>query len=174
MKLMLHICCAPDAAVPWAELSRNMEVTGYFYCSNIHPADEYEKRRSAVEKLMEHVEGQCIYPVPSPHLWLESAEALADEPEGGKRCALCFRIQFEQTARAAVGSGCSHICTTLTISPHKNVVLINSIGNEIAENFGLIWVDRVWRKNNGFLDSVRTAKSLELYRQNYCGCIYSL
>ena len=171
---MLHICCAPDAAIPWTELSQNMEVMGYFYGSNIHPSGEYDKRRSALEGLMAHVNGQCIYPAHSPHLWLKTASALADEPEGGKRCALCFRIQLEHTACAAVDSGCSHMCTTLTISPHKDAALINSIGKEIAENFGLIWVERVWRKNNGFLNSVKAAKSLGLYRQNYCGCIFEL
>ena len=172
---MLHICCAPDATVPWMELSliENLSVIGYFYGSNIHPSEEYYKRRHAVEVLMDSVKGQCIYPAPLPHLWVESVGALADEPEGGKRCALCFRLQLENTARAAIDSGCSHMCTTLTISPHKNVALINSIGNEIAENFKLVWLPRVWRKNNGFLNSVKMSNSLGLYRQNYCGCIYS-
>jgi predicted adenine nucleotide alpha hydrolase (AANH) superfamily ATPase len=174
-KLMLHICCAPDAAVPWTELSRieGMSMFGYFYGSHIHPLDEYEKRKDAIEILMNNVKGQCIYPAPMQCLWFESTSLLADEPEGGKRCSLCFRLQLENTARTAVDYGCSHICTTLTISPHKDVALINSIGNEIAENFGLVWIERVWRKNNGFLNSVKIAKSLGLYRQNYCGCIYS-
>ena len=176
-KLMLHICCAPDATLPWAELSQSMRVTGYFYGSNIHPAGEYEKRRGAVEKLMGHVEGQCIYPAHSPRSWFEVCalvnEDAFSEAEGGKRCALCFRLQLEHTARAAVDHSCSHICTTLTISPHKDAALINSIGSEIAAIYGLILVERVWRKNNGFLNSVRAAKSLGLYRQNYCGCVCS-
>jgi len=150
-----------------------MRVLGYFYGSNIHPFDEYDKRRNEVEKLMSQVNGQSIYPAYSPDLWFETAGALADEPEGGRRCALCFRLQLENTARASIDSGCSHICTTLTISPHKDVALINSIGNEIAANFKLTWVERVWRKNNGFLNSVNMARSLGLYRQNYCGCMYS-
>ncbi|MCL2768195.1 MAG: epoxyqueuosine reductase QueH [Synergistaceae bacterium] len=172
-ELMLHICCAPDAVIPWAELSKSMRVTGFFYGSNIHPSDEYSKRRGALEKLMSNVNGQCIYPEYLPDSWLLSAGVLSEEPEGGRRCALCFRLQLEHTMRAAVDCGCSYICTTLTISPHKDIVLINSIGNEIAKNFGITWVERVWRKNNGFLDSVKMAKSLGLYRQNYCGCIYS-
>ena len=172
---MLHICCAPDATVPWTEFSliKDIEVLGYFYGSNIHPSAEYNKRRVAVELLMNHVKGQCIYPAPLPRLWLDSVSALADEPEGGKRCALCFRLQLEDTARAAVASGCSHMCTTLTISPHKDVAIINSIGNEVADEFGLKWLLRIWRKNNGFLNSVKMSKALGLYRQSYCGCIYS-
>ncbi|MCL1875466.1 MAG: epoxyqueuosine reductase QueH [Synergistaceae bacterium] len=172
---MLHICCAPDATVPWTELSliENLNLVGYFYGSNIHPPEEYDKRRNAVEILMDSVKGQCIFPAPTPLSWLDSVRALADEPEGGKRCALCFRLQLDCTARAAVNSGCSHMCTTLTISPHKDVALINSIGNEITENYGLTWVERIWRKNNGFQNSVRMSKAIGLYRQNYCGCKYS-
>jgi predicted adenine nucleotide alpha hydrolase (AANH) superfamily ATPase len=175
-KLMLHICCAPDATVPWLELSHinDLSIVGYFYGSNIHPSEEYDKRRNAVEILMDSVKGQCIFSAPSPHLWLESVSELADEPEGGKRCSLCFRLQLEDTARIAVDYECSHMCTTLTISPHKDVALINSIGNEIAVSYGLVWVERVWRKNNGFLNSVRMSSSLGLYRQNYCGCVYSI
>ena len=175
-KLMLHICCAPDATIPWIEFSliKNLSVMGYFYGSNIYPSGEYDKRRDAVEILMNKVEGQCIYPAPSINLWLESASKFADEPEGGKRCALCFRLQLEAAARAAIDSDCSYLCTTLTISPHKDVDLINSIGNEISGSFGLEWLQRVWRKNNGFLNSVKMSKSLGLYRQSYCGCIYSM
>ena len=174
-RLMLHICCAPDATVPWAELSliENMNLIGYFYGSNIHPSEEYEKRKNAVDILMDSVNGQCIFPPPSPMSWHEAVGALADEPEGGNRCTLCFRLQLDSTARAAVESGCSHMCTTLTISPHKNAALINLIGNEIAENYRLAWIERVWRKNNGFQNSVRMSNSLGLYRQNYCGCLYS-
>ena len=175
LKLMLHICCAPDAAIPWTELSaiEDLSIMGYFYGSNIHPSEEYEKRREAVEILMKHLKGQCLYPAPSSNLWFESTRELADESEGGKRCALCFRLQLESTALAAVDSGFSHLCTTLTISPHKNVILINSIGKEIAENYGLVWLPRVWRSHDGFLKSVKISKSLGLYRQNYCGCAYS-
>ncbi|MCL2146921.1 MAG: epoxyqueuosine reductase QueH [Synergistaceae bacterium] len=175
-RVLLHICCAPDATIPWTELSltENLSIIGYFYGSNIHPSEEYDKRREAVEILMNNVKGQCIYPAPSPDLWLQSVSALADEPEGGQRCAICFWLQLEGAAKAAVDSGCSHLCTTLTISPHKNVDLINSIGNEIADNYGLVWLRRVWRKNNGFLNSVKISKSLGLYRQSYCGCIFSM
>ena len=170
---MLHICCAPDATVPWASLSRDMSVVGYFYGSNIHPREEYVKRRGAVEKLMDGVGGRCIYPGYSPDSWFQSALPHAEEPEGGKRCALCFRLQLEHAAREAAGSGCSHLCTTLTISPHKDAALINEIGNEIAGNYDLAWVERVWRSNNGFQESVKAARARGLYRQNYCGCVYS-
>jgi len=172
-KLMLHICCAPDATIPWVKLSKKLSIIGYFYGSNIYPFNEYDKRKDAIKKFMNNVDGQCIYSAHLPYLWLKSTETFADEPEGGKRCAVCFRLQLEHTARAAIESGCSHMCTTLTISPHKDAVLINTIGNEVAGNFGLVWVERIWRKNNGFLDSVKMAKTLGLYRQNYCGCIYS-
>lgn len=172
-KILLHICCAPDATVPlktFAEESRG--AVCYFYGGNIQPVEEMERRKFAVEKLVRHMGIECIYDTPCD--WMDKTKDLSDEPEGGKRCERCFRLQLEGAARAAKNTGCNELCTTLTISPHKNVRLINEIGNEIAQKNGLNWLERIWRKENGFLRSIKMAKELELFRQNYCGCIYSL
>lgn len=99
---------------------------------------------------------------------------LAHEPEGGIRCSRCIALQLETCAKSAVSLGIHTISTTLTISPHKNVPLINQLGQSIASRHGLVWENRVWRKHNGFLRSVKASRELGLYRQNYCGCVFSM
>ena len=175
MLLLLHVCCAPDAAFPFQVLKNEPweEVVGYFYGSNIHPADEYCRRRDALE----YLSGRCKVNVLShpyePDGWFAAASCLADEPERGKRCSVCFSLQLRAAAEEGVKRGASHLCTTLTISPHKDAELISRIGAEIAAFHGLTWESRIWRKNGGFLRSVQISQELGLYRQNYCGCIYS-
>ena len=172
--ILLHICCAPDACVPVPDLiSEGWNVKGFFYGSNIHPFDEFNLRLEALHKLMTHTGINCEILNYNPSEWLEKISGLENEPEGGRRCEECFRIQLESGALLAKKLGCENFCTTLTISPHKNVNLINSLGEKISAHHGLTWQTRVWRKNDGFLRSVRESKALGLYRQNYCGCIFS-
>jgi predicted adenine nucleotide alpha hydrolase (AANH) superfamily ATPase len=173
-RLLLHACCAPDATVPLADLSaEGYAVTLYWYGANIHPAGEEEKRREALASLSGGNVPVIVEDAFTPP-WMEAASSLAGEPEGGRRCALCFRLQLEGAARAAVREGISLLCTTLTISPHKDAGLINAIGEETARTFGLRWLFRIFRKQNGFVRSVAMSKELGLYRQSYCGCIFSL
>lgn len=174
-RLLLHVCCAPDASVPWPSLLlEGYDAEGFFYGSNIHPYDEYLKRLEAVETLS-RVTGKKIFVQEyDAALWLDVASVYSGEPEGGARCRICFALQFEAAARCAVAESFTHISTTLTISPHKDVAFINSLGKEIANRHGLVWMDRVWRKNNGFKISVEKSKELGLYRQSYCGCVYSM
>jgi predicted adenine nucleotide alpha hydrolase (AANH) superfamily ATPase len=175
MRLLLHICCAPDAAFPWECLTeQGFETTGYFYGNNIAPHEEYMRRRSALEILLSHVKGHCSFPEYHFERWREQTGHLAQEPEGGKRCALCFAVQLRSAAEEALHEGFGILCTTLTISPHKDVELINHLGRAHAEALGLQWLARVWRKNDGYLRSVRISRALGLYRQNYCGCPYSM
>ena len=172
--ILLHICCAPDGSIPVPDLqAEGWIVTGFFYGSNIHPLDEYSRRLEAVNILAKHCGISCVIGHYAPDEWLEGVKGLEAEPEGGLRCEKCFTLQLEACAREAVKLGCETICTTLTISPHKNVELINRLGQEIANSHGLHWENRVWRKRNGFLRSVRASKELGLYRQNYCGCAFS-
>ena len=172
--MLLHICCAPDGSVPVPDLlSEGWNVRGFFYGSNIHPFEEYAKRLEAVKILASRFSIECEFPAYEPEQWLEGVCGLESEPEGGKRCEKCFNLQLEAGALYAKKIGCKNFCTTLTISPHKNVNLINSIGEKISVNNNLIWENRIWRKNNGFLRSVRASRELCLYRQNYCGCKFS-
>ena len=175
VKLLLHICCAPDATIPWPEfIAEGFETTGYFYGSNIHPEEEYQKRLEALKTLKASVGASVVLPEYAPKEWLLRAADLKNEPEGGKRCEVCFRTQLEAAARYAAANGFDAVSTTLTISPHKNAALINAIGAETAAKYNVEWIERVWRKNNGFKRSVDESRRLGLYRQNYCGCVYSL
>lgn len=173
--ILLHICCAPDGSVPVPDLlTEGWNVTGFFYGSNIHPHEEYLRRLEAVKILAAYFRIECVIGHYVPNEWLEGVQGLEAEPEGGKRCKKCFTLQLNACAREAVKLGCEFICTTLTISPHKNVELINSLGQEIAQKYSLKWENRIWRKRNGFLRSVNASRELGLYRQNYCGCTFSI
>lgn len=148
-------------------------IGGYFYGSNIHPRDEYLRRADALMFLAEHEKlGVTMRPY-DPDEWFSQVASLADEPERGKRCAVCFALQLRAAVEEGVKRGFTHLCTTLSISPHKDVALISRLGKELAESHGLIWEDRIWRKNDGFLRSLKISGELGLYRQHYCGCLYS-
>ena len=120
--LLLHICCAPDATVPVLDLLKaGYNVKGFFYGNNIQPLTEYEKRLEALKILVEKTNLDVEIAPYNPDEWLEKTSCLKNEPEGGKRCELCFRLQFEAAAMNAKKFSCNDFCTTLTISPHKNV-----------------------------------------------------
>jgi predicted adenine nucleotide alpha hydrolase (AANH) superfamily ATPase len=178
--LLLHVCCAPDATVPFRDLkAEGWALTGYFYGSNIHPEAEYQRRAEALLFLAER-EGIPVITRPyTPDEWFARVSHLADEPEGGLRCALCLAAQLRAAAEEGARMGVSCLSTTLTTSPRKDAALVSRLGAEAvasleaAVSLGLAWDDRVWRKKNGFLRSLRITQELGLYRQNYCGCAYS-
>ncbi len=155
-------------------MSEGYAVVGFFYGGNIHPEEEYVKRMEAVLKLGRSVGIDAVISRYDPESWIDIAGVFADEPEGGKRCAICFGLQLEAAAAYAENQGFTHLSTTLTISPHKDPILINSIGKEAAGRHGLLWVEKIWRKKDGFKRSVEESNRLGLYRQDYCGCIYSI
>lgn len=173
-RLLLHICCAPDATVPWPRLMEDFMVTGYFYGSNVHPGDEYLLRARAVEALARHLDGEVLFEPYDPEGWMDRTRRLEGEVEGGGRCGLCFALQLLQCAKRAVAGGFDHMCTTLTISPHKDPARINCIGFAVSSLFGIRWVERVWRKGDGFKKSVSESRRLGLYRQRWCGCLWSM
>jgi predicted adenine nucleotide alpha hydrolase (AANH) superfamily ATPase len=171
----LHICCAPDAATPWPELSgEGFYVEGFFYGCNIHPKSEWLLRRGAAVRLSEILDGRVEFPEYEPSRWFESVSRFKDSPEGGGRCRVCFGLQLTAAAEFAYARGFKYLCTTLTISPHKDPDAINAIGFGVCEQFGLEWISRVWRKKNGFKLSAAKSREWGLYRQDYCGCEYSL
>ncbi len=174
-RMMLHICCAPDATVPLRGLrAEGWEVLGFFYGSNIHPEDEYLKRLDAL-RVLRDCEAVSVVEAPYlPRTWFDRMAGLMDEPEGGRRCTACFALQLEASALAARERGCTHLCSSLTISPHKDVPRILRLGAESCARHGLNWEPRVWRKRDGFLRSLKLSGEMGLYRQNYCGCLPSL
>ena len=174
-RLLLHICCAPDATVPWPDLKEEgYETTDFFYGDNIHPKEEFDRRVESLAYLSLFFDESTVYRPYAPEEWVEETAELKDEPERGKRCIKCFELQLNAAADYAKQNNYKYLSTTLTISPHKDVALINELGKRISQENGLIWVEKIWRKNNGFKKSVERSLQLNLYRQDYCGCLYSI
>ncbi|MDR1580877.1 MAG: epoxyqueuosine reductase QueH [Synergistaceae bacterium] len=170
----LHVCCAPDATVPWPALrEEGYDVAGFFYGSNIHPMREWLARAEAARKLAGALSVECEAGPYEPDAWFDLTRGYESAPEGGGRCARCFRAQLMAAAEFAAKRGAGFLCTTLTISPHKNPAVINEIGESCAASLGLVWINRVWRKGGGYKLSVARSRKMNLYRQNYCGCLYS-
>lgn len=176
-KLLLHVCCAPCSSYCLEYLSKYFDITVYFYNPNISIADEYNYRLSEEKRLVslmpfeypvKVVEGEYL-----PKDYFEYVKGLENEPEGGKRCEKCFRLRLASSARYAKEHGFDYFTTTLTISPLKNAQLLNSIGAELAEKYGTPWLYSDFKKREGYKRSIILSKEYDLYRQNYCGCVFS-
>ncbi len=175
-KILLHCCCAPDATHSINVLrEKDFFVIAFFYNPNIHPEGEYIKRKNDMEKVKEFMEIENINDVIyDKDRWHQICDVFADEKEGGKRCELCFKMRIEETAKKAKEKNIDYIATTLTISPHKNAELINKTGEEICKKYSIKYLPTNFKKQDGFKKSIELSKKFGLYRQNYCGCIYSL
>lgn len=172
MKVVLHICCGVCAAGVVERLrSEGHQVLGFFYNPNIHPRAEYERRLETFYKVAQKLEFPFEVGPYTPKEWLKETFPLRHELEGGKRCEVCFRIRLERTYLYMKDRGWDAFTTTLTVSPHKSAEVINRIGREIG---GDRFLPRDFKKKEGFKRSMQLAKEWNLYRQNYCGCIYSL
>lgn len=171
MKVVLHICCGVCAtSVAERLLAEGHQIMGLFYNPNIHPMQEYTRRLETTHKVAKELgfrldEGPYV-----PENWFIETDSLKNEPEGGKRCDVCFRFRLHKTYLYTLDSGYDAFTTTLTVSPHKSAELINRIGQEIG---GDKYLTRDFKKKEGFKRSIELAKQWKLYRQNYCGCIYS-
>jgi predicted adenine nucleotide alpha hydrolase (AANH) superfamily ATPase len=172
-KLLLHICCAPCSTHVLNLLTGRFDVTGYFYNPNIHPESEYRRRLTEAER---HCRDKSISLLPSiyqPRDWFSLINGYEAAPEGGARCAVCFRARLEETARTAAAHQFDCFGTTLTLSPHKDAPLINRIGMEAGKRHHLRFHEADFKKGNGYGESCRLSRALGLYRQNYCGCVFS-
>ncbi len=180
-KLLLHSCCGPCSTAVIERLMGSYDVTIFFYNPNITEKEEYEKRKAAQLEFLEaynqkveeedkvtFVEGEFF-----PDEFFRMVKGLEEEPEGGKRCTECFRLRLERTAAEAKLNGYELFGTTLTVSPHKNYLLISKIGKDFALNYGLSFLDMDFKKKAGYQRSVELSKEYGLYRQNYCGCCFS-
>ncbi|MGB9694785.1 MAG: epoxyqueuosine reductase QueH [Caldisericaceae bacterium] len=173
-KVLMHICCAPDATYPYLYLKgRHYDVTGFFYNSNIQPEEEYALRLDNVKKLskiygMPLIEGEY-----NPDAWLNMVKGLEGEREGGARCYVCYEERLEKTAIMASKMGFDFFTTTISISPHKKSEWVFEISERIEKKYGVKFLRADFKKHNGFKASVILSRYFNLYRQNYCGCIYS-
>jgi len=172
MKVALHICCGVCAAGAVEALTKGgHEVVGFFYNPNIHPAEEYQRRLETTQIVARELNLWLEVPIYEPEEWFSQTSSLKNEPEGGKRCHVCYRLRLEKTLEYMLACGADAFTTTLTISPHKSAQIINKIGQEIGGSKFLV---RDFKKKDGFKRAVQLAKRWELYRQDYCGCIYSI
>lgn len=169
-KLLLHVCCAPCATASLERLRQEGEVTLFFSNGNLFPAGEYERRLAAARQLAESTGAPLVVDAYEHGAWREFVAGLEAEPERGARCLRCFEFSFRRAARYAEANGFAGLATTLTVSPHKRSADIFRIGREVWEGF----VEIDFKKGDGFRRSLELSKSLGLYRQNYCGCEFSL
>ena len=172
MKVVLHICCGVCAAGAAEALAKEgHQVLGFFYNPNIHPPEEYRRRLETTRRVAQELDFSLEVPAYEPEEWHSLAGSLKDEPQGGKRCQVCFRLRMEKTRDYMTACGADAFTTTLTISPHKSAQIINKIGEEIGQDKFLM---RDFKKKDGFKRAVQLARGWELYRQDYCGCMYSM
>jgi len=172
-KLLLHICCAPDATVGIERLSPDFEVEGFYYNPNIHPAEEYGRRLDAMRRLSSLVNFHFTEGEYDTSAWFDEMRGLENEPEKGLRCELCIRERLRSTASMARENDFDAFAAVLTISPKKNALLINRLGALAAEEFGVDYIPTDLKKKDGFKKSVELSREYGLYRQNYCGCEFS-
>lgn len=174
-KILLHACCAICSAYPITYLKElGYEPIVYFYNPNIYPQDEYNKRLDAEKKLCSHYNTELIIGDYNPEIFYETAKGYENEPEKGKRCDRCFELRLQKTAQKAKELGLSQFTTSIVISPHKNFSKLTEIGENIAKKENLNYIAIDFKKKDGFLKTNKISRELELYRQNYCGCEFSI
>ena len=176
-RLFLHSCCAPCSSYALEYLSRYFEITVFFYNPNISPAEEYEKRVEEIRRMIGEME--FVHPVKlvegeyDPQVFFRMAKGMEHIPEGGERCFGCYRLRMEEAARLAKEGNYDYFTTTLSISPLKNAQKINEIGEELAEIYQVSHLPSDFKKKNGYKRSIELSGEYELYRQDYCGCVFS-
>ena len=172
-KVLLHACCAPCASSVIERLKDFCQLTVYFYNPNIDGVQEYLHRADELKRLCDAFKVDCVITAYSPNEFYSVVTGLEQQPEGGKRCAVCFDLRLKNTADYAKQKGFDAFATTLTVSPLKDAQMLNSIGNAIGQKAGVRYLESDFKKKNGYLKSIELSKQFNLYRQNYCGCEYS-
>ena len=178
--LLLHSCCGPCSSYVLSYLYNRFEITVLYYNPNIYPEEEYEHRLAEQSRLIDAMNCENagdlrirLMVLPYEHAeFLEAAKGLEAEPEGGLRCEKCFELRLKKTAELAAEGGFEYFGTTLTVSPHKNAMLINKIGQE-TDSPSVLWLPSDFKKKDGYKQSIELSKKYGLYRQDYCGCEYS-
>jgi Uncharacterized protein conserved in bacteria len=176
-KLLIHSCCAPCSSYVLEYLSNYFHITIFFYNPNITEPEEYERRVEEQRKLIAALKPK--YPILmeegtyEPKHFLEQVKGLEEMKEGDKRCEICFSMRLRETARIAKEQEFEYFTTTLTISPLKNAAIINEIGMYLAKEYDVMFLPSDFKKKNGYQRSVELSKQYGLYRQDYCGCIFS-
>ncbi len=175
--LLLHSCCAPCSSAVLEKLTDHFRITILYYNPNISPQEEYEKRVKELKQLLEELPQK--YPVRliegeyDPRQFYEAVKGLEQIPEGGERCFACYRLRLEEAAAYAAKLGNDYFTTTLTISPLKNTEKLNEIGEELAGKYGVTCLPSDFKKKDGYKRSIQLSAEYGLYRQDFCGCVFS-
>ncbi len=175
-RLLLHACCGPCSSAVLEQLSQYFEITILYYNPNIWPAEEYHRREEELERFVAQAHPLGVTVVEDrydPQEFYDAARGLEDEPERGQRCTACYRLRMRRAAQYAAEHSFDWFTTTLSISPHKDAVRINQIGQELAAEFGVPHLPSDFKKKNGYLRSLQLSAEYGLYRQDYCGCVFS-
>ncbi len=176
-KLLLHACCAPCSSHCLSCLSEYFDITVFYYNPNIFPEAEYQKRVSEIKRFIKEIplknEVSLLEGEYKPEDFFSAVKGLENIKEGGERCFACFRLRLKAAAKTAAEGGFDFFTTTLTISPLKNAAMLNKIGFEEAEKFGVRWLPSDFKKKEGYKHSIELSAEYNLYRQDYCGCVFS-
>ena len=172
-KLLLHSCCGPCSTACIERLTDNFDVSVLYYNPNIEPREEYELRKKNQKKFLDAIGIELIDCDYNNETFRDKTKGLEEEPEGGARCSVCFTLRLEYTADKAKELGFEYFTTTLTVSPYKNSQIINQIGSRIGEQKGINYLYADFKKHEGYKRSIELAKKYDLYRQHYCGCLFS-
>lgn len=176
-KILLHSCCAPCSSHVITFLTKYFDITILYYNPNISPIEEYDKRKEEQIKLIKEIETKgkidiidCDY---DNDIYESRIKGYEQCPERGARCTICFNLRLEKTAKIAKINNYDYFCSTLTVSPYKNSHLINQIGEDLSKKYDIKWLYSDFKKADGYKKSIELSKKYNLYRQDYCGCIYS-
>jgi predicted adenine nucleotide alpha hydrolase (AANH) superfamily ATPase len=176
-KLLLHSCCAPCSSSVLQTLTPHFDIFIHFYNPNISPAEEYSKRLAEQKRLLEEMEFSSqitlLEDIYDPQTFFSAVSGLEQEPEGGLRCTKCFALRLGRAAQKAAELDMDYFTTTLTVSPHKNAALLNELGLRLGEQYQIPFLCSDFKKKEGYKKSILLSSQYNLYRQDYCGCVFS-
>ena len=174
-KLLMQVCCAPCSTTVMYRIKDDFDIDMYYYNPMIYPRNELGKRTDQVEILKGRMglDGKLIVPENDIRDFSNIAKVRKNSPEGGKACYDCYKLRLEQTAKYAKDNAYDYFSTTLSISPYKNAKWLNEIGKELEEKYGISYLYADFKKRNGYKMSVELSRKYDLYRQSYCGCVFS-
>ncbi len=172
-KILVHVCCAPDGLYVLDLLKEDYEVCGYFYNPNIHPREEYILRLEETKKIARILGVKLHEEIYDDERWFDITKKFKDEPEKGRRCDICYALRLERTAQKASALAFELFATVMSLSPWKKADTLNRIGRMFARRYKIKFLEANFKKKNGFRKSMELSKRHGLYRQNYCGCLYS-
>ncbi|UCE43345.1 MAG: epoxyqueuosine reductase QueH [Candidatus Aminicenantes bacterium] len=172
--MLVHICCAPDALYVMDLLGKEYDVSGFFYNPNIHPREEYDLRLKETQKVADSLGFETIEGPYENSRWHTITTKFKDEPEKGRRCDVCYALRLERTAKKGAELGFDIFTTVMSLSPWKKAGIMNKIGKMFGHRFQIEFLEANFKKKDGFKKSAELSKQYKLYRQRYCGCLYSI